>query len=488
MRRAGSIVVFAALVVVGGACGSLPCDLAAYPDVAADGTIVYVNAAIGWLDGPGTCAEPYAEVSDAVDALDESGGTLLVGAGLYDGDVQVDVPVSIYGLSSDQSEIASGEACVAALGVDPVHLQDIALDSCWYGLWSIGSTVTLTRVDIDNSLWFAAYVEGGDATFEECSIRDNGPGGPGELSGGILSDHGTLTVIDSELRDNAGLGIWSVGGDVTVERSVVSDATPDAMAGVGRGIELDGDPESAPPVLRVVDSAVERFSDAGIVVRDASAEIQATAISVASACDSTLGGVGIALSGADTCLDDVSVVQACGAALQAADGGTLDVNDATLIDTTAGADGVGAAVRLDQVSATLTDSYLGGSIGAGLLASCAGTVQLTDTSVVATDAGDGNLGGDAVVVGDTDLAVQGGSLADTYRCGIRLVGDSTLDVIDASFDAGLGDVCTCDQTLDSAWEDAFVQDNTPTEGGIPVVQADVGGTCPEPLPDGCDES
>lgn len=488
MRRSSPIAALVALASIVVGCESSPCDLDGYPDVTADGTVLYVDATIGWLDGPGTCAEPFAEVSDAVDALGESGGTLLVGAGLYDGDVQVSAPVSIFGMGSEQSEIASGEACVAALDSDSLHLQDIALDSCWYGLWSIGSTVTLNGVDIDDSLWFAAYVEGGGATFTECSIRDNGPGGPGELSGGILADHGTLSVVDSELRDNAGLGIWSVGGDVTVERSVVTDATPDAMAGVGRGIEVDGDPESAPPTLRIVDSAVERFSDAGVVVRDASAEIEGLTISVATACDSTLGGVGFAFSDADASLADVSVVQACSAALAATDGGSLDVTDATLIDTAPGTDGVGAAVRLSQVSAAFSDSYLGGSIGAGLLASCAGAVQLTDTSVVATDPGDGNLGGDAVVVGDTDLTVQGGSLADTYRCGIRLVGASTLDVSGASFDAGFGDVCTCDQSLDSSWEEAFVEANTETKGGDPVVQADASGACPEPLPAGCDES
>jgi len=486
VRRTLSVAA-ACLALSVGACTSLPCDPALYPDVTAEGAVLYVDATIGWLDGPGTCAEPFAEVSDAVNALDESGGTLLVGAGLYDGDVQADVPVSIIGMGADLSEIASGESCVAAQQTDSLHLQDLSLDSCWYGLWSIASTVTLTRVDIDNSLWFAAYVEGGEATFEECSIRENGPGGPGEISGGLLSDHGSLTVVESEIRDNAGLGIWSVGGDVTVERSVVSDATPDAMAGVGRGIELDGDPESAPPMLRIEDSAVERFSDAGVVVRDGNAEIHGLALSVATACDSTLGGVGFAFSNAEVNLGAVSVAQACTAALTASDGGSLDMAAATLIDTLPGADGIGAAVRLDGVGATISDSYLGGSTAVGLLASCAGSVQLTNSSVVATGAGDANLGGDAVVVGDTSLVVQGGSYSDTYRCGIRLVGDSTLGVTDATFDAGFGDICTCGQTLDSAWEDAFVEDNAPTEGGIPVIAADAGGACPEPLPEACAE-
>jgi len=485
LRNAWSTLVLVSLTLQVGGCTMPPCDLTLYPDVSVDGTVVYVDATIGWLDGPGTCAEPFAEVSDAVEALDGSGGTLLVGAGLYDGDVQVDVPVSVFGLGPEQSEISGGEACVAAMQTESLHLQDIALDSCWYGLWSIGSQVSLTRVEVDHSLWFAAYIEGGEATFEECSIRDNGPGGPGEISGGILADHGTLTVIDSEIRDNAGLGIWSVGADLTVEGTVVSDATPDAMAGVGRGIELDGDPEGEPVALRVTNSVVERFSDAAVVVRDAALQVQGLTVSVATDCDSTLGGAGLALSGSDAVLGDLSVVQACGAALTAAGGGSLDVTDATLTDTVAGVDGVGAAVRLDQTPALITDSYLGASTGAALLASCTGSLHLTDTDVVGTGAGEANLGGDAVVVTDSQLSVHGGSFLDTYRCGLRITGDSTLAVAEATFDAGLGDVCTCDQILTEAWEGAFVEDNTPTEDGVPVIEADAGGTCPEPLPAGC---
>jgi len=460
------------------------CEPDRYPDLQADGTVLYVDAQLGWPTGPGTCEQPFAELSAAVAALDGP-GTVLVAAGLYGGDVVVEDDLTVVGTGPDEVEIDGAEAAIGAQSAGLLHLEGVDLHQSFYGLWAEGTDVALVDVDLTENAWFGAYVSDGDLTCTGCRVLDNGPGGPGEISGGVLVERGAMMFHDGEVRRNAGSGLWSVDGAMDVVRAVVTDGVADGLNGVGRGIEASGSGEGEPPVVSVHETVIERHLDAGIAVSGVDLAASGVNISAALACDTRLGGVGLYLRDSTSVLTDVSVADACSAGLWALEGGSLEAQALTVSDTAAGDDGLGPGLRIEGRQASLTDSYLGGSAGVGVMAACAPHLLLDGTDVADTRAVDHEVGGDAVVVGDTLTAIVGGSFTLADRCGVRLVGDSGLDVSGAVFDAAVADVCICDQELGAAWEEAFTADNTPTEGGVAVMDADDGGTCPEPTPGEC---
>jgi hypothetical protein len=459
------------------------CDPERYPDVEVDGDALYVDAERGWVTGPGTCEQPFAEISAAVASV-EGPATILVAPGEYGGDVVVEHDLTVIGVDRDQVQIDGTEASIGAQSAGVVRLQQVDLHRSFYGLWADHTDVELVDVDLTFNTWFGAYVRDGDLSCEGCRVLDNGPGGPGEISGGVLVERGAMTFHGGEVRRNAGSALWSVDASLDVQGTVVSDTLADALNGVGRGIEASASGESVITVA-ITDTVVERYVDAGVAVSGVELTASGVTISAAQACDTRLGGVGLYLRESTSLLEGVSADGACGAGLWALDGGSLEAEDLTVSDTAPGEDALGLAVRIDGVQTSLTDSYLGGSTGVGLMASCAPYLLLDGTDVSDTAAAGGDLGGDAVVVGDTLTAIVGGSLTLADRCGVRLVGGSGLDVSGATFDAAVADICVCDQELGASWEEAFVEDNTPTEDGVPVWDADEDGSCPDPAPGEC---
>ena len=451
--------------------------------VETDDLVLYVDAQRGWSGATGTCEDPFGEISDAVDAGTEP-TTLLVAAGEYGGDIVVTDDVAIHGMGAGLVTIGGVESSVAAQGGARLDLVGASLEGAWYGLWATTSTVNLVDVNLSGSLWFGAFTEQTTASFEDCLFAGNGPGGPGEISGGLLSRQSNVSVADSEFRDNAGLALAGVGGALSLRRVIISGVETDALGDLGRGVEIVAGSEGEAPSLYLEDVLVEQYADAAVTTAGAELDVTGLTVSGSGTCDTELGGVGLVLVDSESVLTDVSVTGACTAAISARGTGTLTVIDSTLTSTHAGADGLGPAARLDGVAAIFDDSYLGASIGVGVVASC-GTLTLHDTSVVGTVVGDGDLGGDAVVLGDVDLEVDDGFFSDAPRCGIRIVGDGIIDVAGASFDVATADLCLCDQDVDEDWVAAFEAANTTTVEGTAVLDASEWGECPEPMPGGC---
>jgi len=464
-------------------CATSICDPARYPAVEAEGAVLYVDLERGWSGATGTCEDPFGEISDAVEAAEDD-TTLLVATGDYGGDIIVENSVTIVGMGTDFVHIGGVESSFAAQGGARLTLQDVTLDSAWYGIWATASTVTLADVDISGSLWFGTYLEQTTATFDRVRLTQHGPGGPGEISGAILANKSILSLTDCELRENSGFGLAGVGGSFDLRRVVATDTATDALGEIGVGIEVIADPESDPPSLYLEDVTVERYSEAALSVRGASVDAVGLIVSEALDCDTSGEGLGLVFVDSTTTLTDVSVTSACAAALSASGTGELTVAEGTFTDTVAGSDGLGPALRLDGVTAQLQDSYLGASVGVGLLASCAG-VELDDTSVVSIALTAGGLGGDAVLVGDTDLEIDGGTMGDALQCGVRVAGANPVDISDVTFDAATADLCLCDQDVDGDWIAAFAAANTVSDEGTAVLDAEDWDVCPEPLPGGC---
>jgi hypothetical protein len=467
-----------------GGCTTTLCDPDRYPVVEGDGEVLYVDLERGYSGATGACDDPFGEISDAVQAAD-SGTTLLVAAGDYGGDIVVEDDVTIVGMGIDSTRIGGVESSVAAQGNARLTLQGVTLEGAWYGIWATASQVFVSDTDVSDNLWFGAYVEQSTASFDRCVFSGHGPGGPGEISGGILASKATLSVADCEFRDNAGIGIASFGSHLSIRRTLITDIGTDALGELGRGVEVVADSESDPPQVYIEDLLVERYTESAVSATGATVDVLGLVISDAQDCETSPAGHGLSLVDSTTTLADVSVTGACSAALSATGSGTITISDSLFTDTAPGADGLGLAAHVHGVDAHFDDCFLGTSVGAGLMASCATSLILNDTSIVGVTPTAADLGGDGLIVADLDLLIDDGHYSDVPRCGIRVVGAGALDITGGIFDAATADLCACDWELTEDWIADFEAANTPTEGGTSVLDAGEWDTCPEPLPADC---
>lgn len=473
-------VVVSALVL--GGCTATICDPDRYPVVEEDTAVLYVDQEWGYSGATGACDDPFSEISDAVEAAD-SGTTLLVSAGEYRGDILVEDDVTIVGMGVDATRIGGVESSIAAEGNARLTLQGVALEGAWYGIWSTASQVWLADVDLSDSLWFGAYLEQTTASIDNSVFSGHGPGGPGEISGGILAHKSTLSIADCEFRDNAGIGIASFGSHLSIRRTIVTDTATDALGELGSGVVVVADSESDPPQVYIENLVVERYTESAVSASGSTVDILGLVISDAQDC--ATAGRGLSLVDSTSTLADVSVTGACAAALSATGSGTITISDSLFTDTAPGNDGLGLAALVRGVDAHFDDCFLGTSVGAGLMASCATSLILNDTSIVGVTPTAGALGGDGLIVGDVDLLIDDGNYADIPRCGVRVAGTGALDITGGIFDAAAADLCACDWELTEDWITDFEAANTPTEGGTSVLDASEWDTCPEPMPGEC---
>ncbi len=483
MRASLMCAVMVTAWVLGG-CTTTICDPDRYPVVESVDAVLYVDLERGYSGATGACDDPFGEISDAVEAADD-GTTLLVAAGDYGGDIVVSGDVTIVGMGVESTRIGGVESSVAAEGNARLTLQAMTLDGAWYGLWATASQVWLTDVALSNSLWFGVYLENASADLDHCVLSEHGPGGPGEISGGIYANKSTFSLADCEMRENAGIGIASVGSHLSIRRTLITDMFTDAVGDLGSGVEVASGSSSEASQVYIEDLVVERYSEAALMVKDAELDVLGLVVSGAEDCETSGAGHGVYVADSTTTLADVSVTGACGAALSATGSGTITISDSLFTDTTPGGDGLGLAAHVHGVDAHFDDCFLGTSVGAGLMASCATSLILNDTSIVGVTPTAGDLGGDGLIVADLDLLIDDGHYSDVPRCGIRVAGTGALDITGGIFDAATADLCACDWELTEDWIADFEAANTPTEDGTSVLDASEWDTCPEPLPADC---
>ncbi len=468
-------------------CYDSPCPEGRYPEVEVDGAVMYVDAEYGADSATGLCTDPVSEIWLAVYIMDKA-GTVIAAPGTYLGGTSTTADLTVIGSGTGQTIIEGESAGISVRDADTLDLQDLTVSGADIGVWTSGlARVSLANVELVANRRFGAYASGGEVEYLDVRVADNGPGVVAETSGGVqLAGSAQGRFTDVEFSGNAGVGLWAIGSTLEVIDSVFNDAVFDADGVVGRAIETGtGSEGGGTPGVSLVNTRIEGYAEAGLVAGGGTAELTGVEISGATSCDRGFAGTAIALTAVDAVLEDVEARDACTTGLWS-DRSTLTALDLGVTDTTPGADDLGTAVRLVETTAQLRDSRLAGSTGAALFARCSEEVSLFDTTVGGVIPGANDLGGDALVVGDTTLVVDGGELTTVDRCGVRLVGDSSLTSTGVGFDAGFGDVCLCDQEVEPDWESLFVAANTTTPGGTPVVDVDEGGECPEPHPGGCD--
>lgn len=469
-------------------CYDSPCPEGRFPDVTPEGPVMYVDAEYGSDAATGICTDPVNEIWLAVLRLDGP-GSVVAAPGTYVGNVVTDADLAIYGYGEAEVFIEGETVGVSARDASSLHMQDLTCRKTEFGVWSSNvARVTLERVSLAGNSRFGAFFDGGEAELSDVWIADNGPGEPGETSGGLQLAGGAQAILeDVEVTGNAGVGLWVIGsildgGDVTV-----TDTLFDADGTWARGVEVDpGSEGGIHPEIHLEGARIERFSEAGLVAREATVDLASVDIVDATTCGVGFAGTGMAVTDSTTQLEDVGISGVCAAGIWG-DGGSLSASSLVVSGVAAGADDLGVSLRLADMDATVQDSRLEDQIGASVLGRCLSDLQLLDTQISAVAATAGGLGGDGLLVGDSVVTVTGGTVEDVARCGVSLTGASALDATGVTFSAALGDVCLCDVDPDPTWEDAFVAANTPTPGGTPVVDADADGECPGPDPGTCPE-
>jgi len=456
--------------------------------VEVDGHVMYVDAEYGSDAATGICTDPVNEIWLAVLRL-EGPGSVIAAPGTYVGNVVSDSDLAIYGYGEGDVFIEGESVGVSIQEAASLHLQDLTCRSTEFGVWASDvARVTMERVSLSGNSRFGGFVDGGEVALNDVRIADNGPGDLGDNSGGFQLAGGAQAVLDDvEVSGNAGVGLWVIGSILDASDVTVADTALDADGTWGRGVEVGpGSDNGIHPELHLDGVRIEAFAEAGLVAREATVDLAAVDVIEASSCGVGYAGTGMALTDCSSVLDDVEISGACATGLWG-DGGNLVASSLEIGAVEPGADDMGPGLRLYDMSATVETSRLENQTGAAVLGRCLADLQLVDVEIAGVTAGAGGLGGDGVLVGDSSVTLTGGAIQDASRCGISLVGISDLEATGVTFGSTVGDVCLCHADPDPDWEADFVADNTPTIGGVPVVDADAGGECPGPDPGACPE-
>jgi hypothetical protein len=238
------VVLLLGLVVAVG-LGAAPHARAASPlYVRIDGDDAICN---GQYDAPATGAPncAFATVGKGVAEVD-TGGTIIVGTGVYTENVSIDRDLTLQGAGATSTILDGGgtdRVVFISLGrVVDISGVTIRNGNCSYGggIWNKG-TLTLVNStvasNIDTSGGGGIYnSDGATLVISDCVVVGNTSGDEG---GGIRNSSSTLTLVNSAVVSNSsadhGGGIHSFGGRLTLSGSTVrgNEATGGSAAGGG---------------------------------------------------------------------------------------------------------------------------------------------------------------------------------------------------------------------------------------------------------------
>jgi hypothetical protein len=153
-------------------------------------------------------------------------------------------------------------------------------------LSGVASQVTLSGCWVAGNRSQAIFIVGGNLTADTTVVRDTLPNGQGLSGRGIVVQPSpqdslvpTAHISQSLVDGNGTTGIFGVGAELTVERTVVRRTLPDSTQWFGRGINIRPDPALIfRPVLHLSTSVIAESYDVGIFVGGGDAIIDRTLI------------------------------------------------------------------------------------------------------------------------------------------------------------------------------------------------------------------
>ena len=300
------------------------------------------------------------------------------------------------------------------------------------------------------------HVASSDATLEQVLVRDTRPRpsdgatgwGMDIVTGSVAAGRGNLTARSCLVEGNHDTGILALGGDVTVEDSIVRDTLPRGDGTTAMGLAALWDPSRAEPgALEVRRTSILRSHGIGLVVDGGELRLESSVVSdtLPQPADGPMG-IGVLASTHVTGHDATVTVQGSviehsrAAGIFVAAGATLTMESTIVRDLVPTADpgslGNGLDLQPDEAGrggvATIRFSELTGSANSGISAWSSSVV--VEGSIVQDSGGLGDgTGGMGVAVfseppfGRSTALVRGSIIRRNRTAGV-FVSDSDLTV------------------------------------------------------------
>jgi len=150
-------------------------------------------------------------------------------------------------------------------------------------------TLTMRQTVVETSRTLGIYVSGGDATLDNCTIRDVKPDqSTGRLGHGIgIEDHivtarpSTVQIDRCLIDQTSEVGVSIYGSNVTISASRVRATEVNAKLGrFGRGVSIQGGAQDSAlrSSVHIDDSAIENNNEAGVLVMGSDLWMDHTAV------------------------------------------------------------------------------------------------------------------------------------------------------------------------------------------------------------------
>ncbi len=412
----------------GDACVPTACGVGTWGNLLVDGNTVYVNAAAA-VDGDGSGAAPLKSIQAGVDlAGDRGGGLVAVAAGTYVEVIAMDSGhdgVTLAGRCKelvviDGSEGGKEDPALAIIGgrkMPEIGVEGVTVTEGRYtGVWVDQATVSVLASDLRANAMVGITATNAGVTLDDVGVYDTQPDRAGHWGFGIDMELGaTLTATGCTVQGNTYAGVYAANDGTVVDLvgTVILDTapSPDGTFGVGIGV-LDG------ASLAATGCTVQGSTQGGLYAANAGTVVEladTVILDTAASADGAGWGIGVE-DGATLTATGCTVQESTEAGLYAAGAGTsVEVADTKLLDTAPGPDGTfgrGIAVELGA-SLTATGCTVQGNSDSGVFAANAGTsVRLTDTDILDTvPSPSGALG--------RGIEVQDGATLTATRCTIQ---------------------------------------------------------------------
>jgi hypothetical protein len=232
------------LLDVEGLCVPEACEVGLWPEPDEDDGPAFRVAPWGSGNGDGSEADPFDEIADALDEIEEEGGgQILLSAGSWEERIElssVHGDVVVAGRCAALTEVVGGDGVETVLlnGGRPV-LRDLAVRGGEPGLVVASNAPShvdarLRRVTVAEALEYGVLAVGTGAELDlrDCNIEDT-LFGPEHFGDGLTAAFGpSVEVQGGQVRRSAGIGVHVLGDETTTLTAEGLAVLDNSVAGV----------------------------------------------------------------------------------------------------------------------------------------------------------------------------------------------------------------------------------------------------------------
>ncbi len=233
------------------------CGDGLWGEIPIDSSTEHVDLSYSGGDSDGSAARPWTSVQQGVDAA-APGAIVALAEGSYHEDVLIEgKAVRLWGRCPQLTEIAGGITELATVqvlsGGDGTELRGLAIVGDSIGALLV-STVAVRHLWIHDNAWRGLNVEAA-----------LGPA--------------TVTVSDSLIEGNGGVGVYVSGADMSMDSAVIRNTEPDASGNGGRGFSARPNGTSGlAPTLSFSSCLLEGNREIGLLAAGSTTSVQSVVI------------------------------------------------------------------------------------------------------------------------------------------------------------------------------------------------------------------